>query len=110
MAWLIIWDQLAQNLFYGSRTQDQGIFQYLIISLYSTYDLGKNEILFVKSKARVWAQVNHNCLGPSGPQLVFRPQAPSRVVATDVRYCGKTQTLFWLHEIYSMEVCIVVFV
>ena len=26
MAWLIIWGQLAQNLFLGSRTQGQGIF------------------------------------------------------------------------------------
>ena len=26
IAWLIIWDQLAQNLFLGSRTQGQGIF------------------------------------------------------------------------------------
>ena len=70
MTWLIIWDQLAQNLFLGSRTEGQGIFLILdnfivFYSLYSTY-----EILFVKSEARVldlcygmtsvWAQVAHN--------------------------------------------------
>ena len=48
MAWLIIWTQIAQNLVLG-----QSIFWYLIILLDSTYYLGENKIMFVKSEARV---------------------------------------------------------
>ena len=71
IAWLIIWDQLAQNLFLGFRNQGWGILLILDnFIVFTTYDLGKNEILFVKSEARVldlcygiisvWAQVAHN--------------------------------------------------
>ena len=70
IAWLIIWDQLAQNLFLGSRTQAEG---FLILDNFIGFNLwfGKNEILFVKSKARVLDLWHGKCFGPKWPITSF---------------------------------------
>ena len=49
----VFWVQLVQKLFIGPRPQGQGIFQDFIIWFDLSYDLGEDEVLFVKIGARV---------------------------------------------------------
>ena len=53
MARYVFWAQVAEMQFIEPRSQAQGIFQDFSISLDLSYDLGENEVLFVKIVARV---------------------------------------------------------
>ena len=82
MAAYFFWVQVAQinKWFLGSRSQGQDSFWDFMILLDSSHHLWENEVLFVKIRARVldlcygWIRV----LGPSGPNIVFRPQQVPR--------------------------------
>ena len=47
-----------------------------MILLDSSYDFGEHEVLFVKIVARVPDIWLDSLLGPSGPNIVSRPQTP----------------------------------
>ena len=71
MAGYIFWVQVAQMWFLGSRPQDQDIFWDFIILLYSAHDFGKNEVLFVKTGARILDIWLDTSSGPKWPKYGF---------------------------------------
>ena len=67
---------VAQNYFLGPRPQGQVIFWDFMILLDFSHDSWKNEVLFVKIGVRIPDLCWIHLLGPSGPNLVSRPQDP----------------------------------
>ena len=72
----VFWSQVAQRLFLGHRPQSQAILWDFIISIDSSYDFRKNEVLFLKIRARVlelWLDTSSGpkwpkCSGPRTPK------------------------------------------
>ena len=97
----VFWVQLVQKLFIGPRPQGQGIFQDFIIWFDLSYDLGEDEVLFVKIGARVLDLRLDMSFELKCPNLVYRPQTPTQRYV--LKFHGFVEFMLWFWRKWSPD-------